>query len=169
MIKICSGCKREFSDFESLRLSFGVCPDCGGPVIPKEIDGSELKYLTVFVADEINEAEDVKRILDENKMPYITRGDWQLQNNYIDFLVREDKIEEARALLKDIIDAEAVPAAEPLTAEEEQEVPQPPAVPKAVFNQSQTDDEGPNKVVILIVAFLIFAFLVILLNYLVKK
>jgi len=167
MIKICSGCKREFSEFESLRLSFGVCPDCGGTVVPKEKDIFDSKYVTIFVADEKDEAEEVRRRLDINRIPYFTRGDWGSRDIYIDFIVEEDSAEEATTLLKDIIDAEAVP--EPPTAEDGQEAPHISPVPKAVFDQSQTDEEGPNKVIILIVAFTVFAFLVILLNYVVKK
>ncbi|MDD5072869.1 MAG: hypothetical protein PHO67_05460 [Candidatus Omnitrophica bacterium] len=152
MTKICSECKREFGAFESFRLSFDVCPDCGGAVVPKEADIWDSKYVTIFVADGRGEAEEVRRRLDINKIPYVTRGDWESQKIYIDFLVKEDEAEEATALLKDIIDAEAVPSA-----------------PKAIFYQSQTDDERPNKVTLLILAFAVFALLVILLNYLVKK
>ena len=154
MTKICSECKREFGELESLRLSFGVCPDCGGMVVPKEADISGSKYVTIFIADERDEAEEVRRRLDINRISYVTRGDWESQKIYIDFLVREDKAEEATALLKDIIDAEAVPAAEP---------------PTAIFNQSQTGDEGPNKAAILVLVFAVFAIIVVILNYLMKK
>ena len=170
MVKICSECKREFGKFEGMRIVFDSCPDCGGKVVPKDTGASDMEYATVFVADGMQEAEEAKKRLDENKIPYVTRGDWQLQNSYIDFLVREDKTEDARALLKDIIDAEAIPdeTREP-GPEEGEEAPQMSVAPKAAFDQGQTDDEGSNKVVILIIAFAIFAFLVILLNYLVKK
>ena len=167
MTQVCSGCKREFSELEGLRLSFGVCPDCGGTVVTKEADISGLKYATIFVADGRDEAEEVRRRLDINRISYVTRGDWESRKIYIDFLVREDKAEEAAALLKDIIDAEAVP--EPPTAEDGQEVPHVSPVPKAVFDRSQTEDKGSNNVAILIISFAVFALLVILLNYMVKK
>lgn len=81
--------------------------ETGFEAVPTEVETSSLKFITVFVADEIQEADIVREILSENNIPYITRGQEEMQSPYVDFLVREDRIEEARRLLKDIIDKES--------------------------------------------------------------
>ena len=170
MTRICPVCKREFSGFEAMRLVFDICPDCGATVVPKEGGEYDASYVTVFVSDERGEAEEVRRRLDLNKVSYVTRGDWESDNIYIDFLVKEDEAEKAAALLKDMIEKESVPEeAGPAAAEKEQVSAEAPPRRQAIFDQSQVDDEGSNKPAVLMLVIALLALIFIVLNYTVKK
>jgi len=150
----CPKCKSEY------RQGYTVCVDCQVPLVdklsedeqisaesefemvPTEIKTSSLKYITVFVSDGIEEAAKVKRILNENKIPFITKGEDTEEFRYVDFLVREDKVEEAKKLLKGIIEQESTgietePSMIPKT-EEDFEVPKAPSV----FHQAKKESNN---------------------------
>lgn len=116
---ICPKCKSEYQS------GYTVCPDCkvklveqlsvgsqeaqrpGYKIYPGKVSPSELDYITVFVADESEEASQVRQRLIDSGLPFITRGEEETEFHYIEFLVREDKIEGARGVLSDILEKES--------------------------------------------------------------
>jgi hypothetical protein len=91
----------------------------GYKIYPGRVDSSELDYVTVFVADEPDEASQVRERLVNSGLPFITRGEDETKFHYVEFLVREDKIEEAKAALSDILEKESQGAEIDLTTEGE--------------------------------------------------
>lgn len=163
----CPKCRTEY------REGFNICADCQVALVdklpkyeenmeyelvPTEINSTSLKYITVFVSDESEEADMVKRVLNENKIPYITRGEEETKFKYIDFLVREDRLDAAKELLKDIIEQESagVDTVFPATQKTEADF----KIPPSITDLTKSRKESTGRYLLILGTVFVFSILI---------